>query len=261
MSAAVPVPFDVRLMNLAATVLFAAGALGFVAAGAWWAVRHPKFAISGITVHGEVSHNSVPMLRANVAPKLAGNFFTLNLERARGAFQAVPWVRQAEVRREFPNRLKVMLQEHHPVAYWGPEGESKLLNEFGEVFDANVDDVEQDDMPRLAGPVEQAPQVLAMYRTVKPLFEVLDLGVVELTLTARGNWRAELDNGGVVELGRGDAQEVTARVQRFIQTLTQVALRNGRNADALVHADLRYGEGYALRLRGVATTVAEAGKK
>jgi cell division protein FtsQ len=185
----------------------------------------------------------------------------MDLAAARRAFESVPWVRKAIVRREFPNRLRVLLQEHRAVALWGDESESKLLNNYGEVFEANVGDVEQEDLPRLAGPDGQSQQVLAMYETVKPLFEPLDLGVRQLTLTPQGNWQVELDNGADIELGRGSQAEITARTQRFMQTLTQVASRNGRRADALLSADLRYAEGYAVRLRGVGTTYADAGKK
>ncbi|MBG9389933.1 cell division protein FtsQ/DivIB [Caenimonas aquaedulcis] len=261
MNAAMPTPFDVKLMNLTASVLFSAFAVTLLAAGLWWAVRHPVFSIAGITVQGDVAHNSALTLRANVAPRLAGNFFTVNLAAAREAFESVPWVRHAIVRREFPNRLRVQLQEHKAVALWGPEGESRLVNEFGEVFEANAGDVEADDLPRLAGPVEQAAEVLAMYRALKPVVETLDLGVENVTLTARGSWELQVDNGAVVELGRGTQQEVLARTQRFVQTLTQVTSRYGRRPDALVSADLRHGDGYAVRLRGVGTTSADTAPK
>ena len=261
MSDSLPAPFDVKLMNIAASVMFLACVLMVLAAAFWWALRHPAFAISAISVRGDLSHNSALTLRANVTPRLAGNFFTVDLGATRTAFEAVPWVRQAVVRREFPNRLKVVLQEHQAAAYWGAEGESKMVNTFGEVFEANVGDVEQDDLPRLAGPDGQAPVVLAMYRAVKPLFEPLDMAVEKLALSSRGGWSAELDTGALVELGRGTPQEVAARTQRFVQTLTQAASRQGRGVDALVSADLRHADGYALRLRGVTTTGADDKKK
>jgi cell division protein FtsQ len=261
MNTSVPAPFDVKLMNITATVLLSACLVLLLAAVLWWALRHPLFSIGGITVQGDVTHNSAATLRANVAPRLAGNFFTVNLAGARQAFEGVPWVRQANVRREFPNRLRVQLQEHRAVALWGSETESRLVNNFGEIFEANVGDVEQDGLPRLAGPDGQSAQVLAMYQRVKPLFEPLELAVDRLTLTARGSWQLELDTGAVIELGRGDPGEVTARTQRFVQTLTQVASRNGRRPEALVSADLRHGDGYAVRLRGVGTTSADAAKR
>lgn len=260
MSSAVQAPFDVKLMNIAATALFAAGIALVLAALLWWALRHPLFSIAGITVQGDVSHNNAVTLRANVAPRLAGNFFTVNLAAARKVFEDVPWVRKAVVRREFPNRLRVRLEEHRAVALWGSESESRLLNSFGEVFDANSGDLEPDELPRLAGPDDQAAQVLAMYQAVKPLFEPLDLAVERLALTARGSWQLELDTGAVMELGRGTTEEVMARTQRFVQTLNQVTSRYGRRPEALVSADLRHGDGYAVRLRGVGTT-ADAVKK
>jgi cell division protein FtsQ len=257
---AMPVPFDVKLMNLAATALFTAFVAVLLAAASWWALRHPLFAIAGITVQGDTVHSSALTLRANVAPRLAGNIFTIDLAAARQAFEAVPWVRKAVVRREFPNRLRVQLEEHKAVALWGIDSESRMVNTFGEVFEANAGEVEQDELPRLAGPEPQSAQVLRMYQALKPLFAPLDLSVEQLALTVRGSWQLELDTGAVIELGGGTPAEVTARAQRFLQTLTQVASRYGRRPEALVSADLRHTNGYAVHLRGVGTTGAESKK-
>jgi len=263
--AAVPQPFDVKLMNIAATALFSVCIVLLLAAGAWWALRHPLFAIAGITVQGDVAHNNAVTLRANVAPRLAGNFFTVNLNAAREAFEAVPWVRSAVVgrglphrRRVYPNRLRVSLREHRAAALWGADGEGRLVNNYGEVFEANAGDVEADELPRLSGPQEQSGVVLAMYQSLKPMFDALDLGINQLALTSRGSWQLQLDNGAQVELGRGAPEEVVARTQRFVQTLTQVTSRYSRRPEALLSADLRHGEGYAVRLKGVGTTSADA---
>jgi cell division protein FtsQ len=254
MNPTLPQPMDVKLMNVTATVMFAAVGLLLAAALGWWALRHPVFAIGGITVLGDTAHNNVATLRANVAPRLAGNFFTVDLQKAREVFEAVPWVRHAVVKRQFPNRLRVLLEEHAPEAFWGADSESHLVNNFGEVFEANAGDVEQDGLPRLAGPEGTSAQVLAMYQGLKPLFEAIDLAIEELVLTGRGGWVLHLDSGAVVELGRGTHEEVLARSQRFARTLTQVTSKYGRRPEALVTADLRHADGYAVKLRGVVTT-------
>ncbi|MGE4240938.1 cell division protein FtsQ/DivIB [Ramlibacter sp.] len=261
-SAALPAtPVDVRLMNFTATVLFLAFGVALLAALGGWMLRHPVFAIHAIRIEGDTVHNSPATLRANVAPRLAGNFFTLDLKRAREAFESVPWVRHAVVRRQFPNRLRVQLQEHQAVALWGAESESRLVNSFGEVFEANVGDAQQESLPRLSGPEGQSAQVLAMYRAVAPLFEPHDLSVEEFALSNRGSWSAKLDTGAVIELGRGTNEEVLARSQRFAQTLTQVTAKYGRRPEALVAADLRHADGYAVRLRGVTTAAEQPAKK
>jgi len=252
------VPFDVRLMNKASAALFLAALLGALGVAAWWLVRHPMLSVTRITVTGDVTHNNALTLRANVAPKLSGNFYTLDLAQAKRAFEAVPWVRQAVVRRVFPDQLTVVLQEHQPVAYWGTEAEPRLLNSFGEVFEANVGDVDKEDLPRLNGPDQQSAQVLAMYRALQAPMALLDTEVDALQLSPRGGWQAQLATGAVLELGSGTADEVMARTQRFVRTLTQVSARYGRRVDAVLTADLRYPEGYALRLRGVGTLSVDA---
>ncbi|RZL61441.1 MAG: FtsQ-type POTRA domain-containing protein [Variovorax sp.] len=260
MADAIPVPFDVKLMNLVSSLVFVLATVMLLAAGAWWVLRQPFFPIAGIKVDGEVTHNNAVTLRANVTPQLSGNFFTVDLARARTAFESVPWVRKAVVRREFPNKLRATLTEHVPVAHWGDEVGSQLVNGYGEVFEANVAEVD-DKLPRLDGPAGQAGQVLGMYRVLAPLFEARELTIEELVLSSRGSWRAVLDTGADIELGRGQSDEISVRTESFLKTVTQVASQYGRSMAAVEGADLRHNEAYALRLRGVTTVVTDPKKK
>lgn len=238
-------------MNTVSVLLGLAFACMGMAAAAAWLVRQPAFNLSAIRVGGDLTHNNAVTLRANVSPRLAGNFLTVDLESTRAAFEAVPWVRRAVVQREFPNRLKVVLHEHKAVAYWGPEGDARLVNNLGEVFEANPGDVETEELPLLAGPKGQAPRVLQAYQGLAPLFEQMDAVLEQLQLSEQGSWRAQLDSGAVIELGHGSLAEVQKRTRRFIDTSMQVSSRFGRDVES---ADLRYGSGYALKLRGVTTS-------
>jgi cell division protein FtsQ len=255
---------DIKLMNLAFAVLV----LVFVVLCALATVRSVSraraFDIQGITVTGDSRHNNSLTLRANVAPRIAGTFFTVDLARVRAAFEAAPWVRRAVVRRDFPNRLRVSLQEHEPVALWsgeGAPGDVRLVNSFGEVFEANLGEVDQDSLPLLSGPEGQSAEVLDMYRSLQPLFDGMDMAVEQMQLSARGSWSVHLNAGADIELGRGTAAEVLPRVERFLKTLTQVVSRYGRAANAIESADLRHENGYAIRLRGVTTVLPDAAKK
>ncbi len=254
-------PLDVKLMNATALLLYAAGALFALGLVVVWYLQSPFFAIQRITVVGDVTHTSAITLRSNVASRLGGSFVTMDLARAREVFETVPWVRRAVVKREFPNRLKVELQEHEAVAYWGAEGESRLVNSHGEVFEANTGEVEQEGLPRLNGPQGQGAQVLTAYQGLEPLFVDMDLALERLELTGRGSWQAKLDTGALLQLGRGSPEELLARTQRFVNTLTQVTAKYGRKPDALESADLRHEDGYAIRLRGVTTTEVQQKQK
>ncbi|QTD44873.1 cell division protein FtsQ/DivIB [Ottowia testudinis] len=258
MTSTLPLPIDVRLMNATTALLVTGLVLAGVSAGLWWVLRNPAFAIRQIVVAGDTTHNSAASLRAAVVPSLTGNFFTLDLSAAQVAFQSAPWVRQAVVQREFPGRLNVRLQEHRAVAHWG-EDDTRLVNSFGEVFDAaGGNDLDERDMPVLVGPEGQAPRLIEMHRMLNPLVAPLDTHVAQLALRPRGNWQVELDSGAVVELGHGTPQALAARLTQFVGTVKEVAARHQRAVDAVEAADLRHAGGYALRLRGVTTVRPDA---
>ena len=249
-------PVDIRLMNGIAHAVFALVGVALLAAALAWLVRLPVFAIRAVRIEGELTRNSVSTIRANALPRLAGNFFTLDLQKARAAFESVPWVRQAVVHRVWPNTLRVQLVEHHPAALWqDADGTEKLVNTEGEVFEANVGDVEDDGLPSFSGPAGSSAHVLAMHRQLQPVFEPMDVGIEALALSGRGSWHATLDTGAELELGRGEDAEVLARTGRFVRTVTQVT---GRFQRPLAYADLRHADGYAVKLKGITTTPATA---
>jgi cell division protein FtsQ len=253
-------PADVRLMNAAAGTVFVLATAAAAAAGTLWLMRSSLFPVRSIQLDGDLARNSVPTVRANATPRLSGNFFSIDLQQGRRAFESVPWVRRAVVRRVWPDRLAVSLEEHRPAALWDPYGDDpgvdKLVNTYGEVFEANVGDVEDDGLPTFAGPEGTASQMLALYRRLQPVLATLDLVVERLELSGRGSWRALLDSGATLEIGRGSEDDLVARTGRFARTLGQVT---DRWHQPLEYADLRHADGYAVRLRGVGTTSPAAG--
>jgi cell division protein FtsQ len=257
------VPGDIRLMNLTALLLGAIGAVAIAAAAVIWLTHLRAFAVKSIHIDGDLAHNSVLTIRANAMPKLAGNFFTLDLVAGRRAFESVPWVRQAIVQRVWPNRLAVHLEEHRAVALWidaarGDEAADKLVNSYGEVFEANLGDVEDDALPTLRGPDGTSAQMLAMLARLQPEFTPMNVHVETLSLSGRGSWQVELDSGAALELGRGSDDEVVARTRRFVATLPE--LRQRYQQHPLLSADLRHRDGYAVRLKDVSTAAEPTSK-
>jgi cell division protein FtsQ len=257
MSTPAELPADVRLMNAVSGVLFAILGVAVLVLAVMWLARAPVFTLKAIRVEGDVTRNSLSTIRANAAPKLAGNFFTMDLRAGQQAFQTVPWVRQAVVKRVWPNRLTVQLEEHRPAALWSQQGSTgdgteKIVNTFGEVFEANLGDVEDDRLPTLSGGEGTSTQMLLMLQQLSPVLDKLDGRIETLSLSSRGSWRAELDNGAEIEFGRGTEEEVIARAERFVSTVTQVMSQYQR---PLEYADLRHNQGYAVRLKGITTTL------
>lgn len=255
-------PMDVRLMNIAAVALGALACVVSLGLAVRWALAQPVFAVSKIVVEGDTGHHNALTLKANVGGRISGNFFTLDLAQARSVFESVPWVRKATVRREFPSSLRVILEEHHANAFWGADSESRMVNSLGEVFEANAGDAQVQELPRFVGAEGASKDVLAMYQQLSKAFQPVDATVEELELSARNGWRLQLDSGTHLELGRGNAKEVVARVEKFLATHKPVLASYQRSGlDRVESVDLRNGEGYAIRLSGVSTVIATAAEK
>ncbi len=252
MSTTAPLPLDIRLMRLATRSLVGVLAVLVLGALGYWALNHPVWSVRSMVVVGDVAHQNAITLRAQVVTRmrneLGSSFMTLDLDRTRDLFEAVPWVRQAVVQREFPNRLRITLQEHQAVAWWQVEGSGQLVNTWGEVFEANPDD--SNNLPVLAGPASSAADALRLFSALLPQYQYLGFGLERLALTERGNWQVALDNGALIELGRGDHAALVARNQQFIRTVSQVTQRFAGDMQVV---DLRYPNGYALSMRGVST--------
>jgi cell division protein FtsQ len=215
-----------------------------------WVVRHPVWTLSSIELHGDVKHQNPERFRAYLVSQLRGNFLTLDLKQVQTVAQSVPWVRKAVIKRVFPNRLLVTLEEHEAFAWWQTADGSALINTQGEIFETLDTGDEPDDLPELAGPETQVSQIKQVYERIQPWFLRLGLPIWRLELAAQGGWQVILSNGAVIELGRGNHAELESRVQRFVSSLPKVMEQHGRGLEG---ADLRYPQAYAVRLKGVGT--------
>ena len=243
---------DSRALNLLANTIYV---LVVTAAGLstlYWLVQRPVFALQSIELDGvqsRLQHVTPAAVRAAVAGRLEGNFFTVDLDQARQVFESVPWVRRASVRRQWPNGLVVQVEEQQAMSLWN---ENRLLNIYGEPFTANLGEAEDGgDLPALAGPDGAERLVAQRYAELRRWFEPLKAEPTVVTLSNRYAWQVELSNGLTVDLGREpsaqfgtDSLPLDARVTRLVQSLPVLESRLGRGIE---HADLRYPNGFAVR--------------
>ena len=103
---------DVRVLHAGANALLALALAAVLAAGAWWLVQRPMFALRAVAIEAhegtELRFVSTPLLRQSVL-RVSGSFFTVDLDAVRAGFESVPWVRRATARRIWPNRLVVTM--------------------------------------------------------------------------------------------------------------------------------------------------------
>jgi len=155
-----------------------------------------------------------------------------SLEGVRDAARLVPWVRDASVRRLYPDAIEITFTAHEAVARWD---DKRLVSREGTVFEAS----DAADLPRLRGPEGSAPRMAGEFPALASALAAVGR-VTELHLTPRGAWEALLESGLTLELGRGEWKE---RVERFVSAWKRLP----EDARATRYADLRYSNGFALR--------------
>jgi cell division protein FtsQ len=191
-----------------------------------------------------LKHVNELTVRNGVVGKIKGNFFTANLDQVRGVFEAVPWVRRASVRREWPNELIVDVEEHEALGTWGEDG--RLLSVKGDVFTANEAEADEDHpLPAFDGPPGSEKDVLARFSELRGWFAPVRLVPESLSLSGRYAWTVKLDNGMSVALGREkDDNTLKTRVQRLVGIYPQLVARlQDGHIDTI---DMRYPNGLAL---------------
>lgn len=243
---------DIRLLNALSGTLLVAALLAVLGSGLWWVAQRPVFALKTIRVEGvenaALKHVSHSTIRSTALPRIRGNFFTANLDAVRQAFESVPWVRKASVRRSWPNGLVVTVEEHLPLGTWGEDG--RLLSVAGELFTANLAEAEEEgDLPAFAGPPGSEKEVVSRYRDFQQWFRVVNLKPEAVSLSGRYAWSVKLDNGMAVELGREQSREtLKARVERLVMVYPLLV---ARLSDRIESVDMRYPNGLALRAPGL----------
>jgi cell division protein FtsQ len=234
-----------HLLNALADLLLLVASAALLAAAAVWLVRVPALPISQVVFLEPLAHTRKAEVEQVMPAALRGNFFSLNLESVRGALESLPWVRKVEVRRVWPAKLEVRVEEHKAVARWG-EGRGELVNSYGEVFAAVAQEGEMTGMPLLFGPQGTAPEVLKRYGELVDTFKRVHEKPVAVTLSPRLAWQLRLENGMLVEIGREQPKApIGVRLARFIEIYPEaVAQRSTRPAVV----DLRYPNGFAMRV-------------
>lgn len=251
---------DARSINVLANTLAVLAVSAIVAAATAWVAHRPMFTLQSIELQAAqdspLRYVSPAGVRASISGRMTGNFFTVDLDQAREMFESVPWVRRATVRRIWPNTLRVVIEEHQPLALWN---ENQMINTWGEAFTANLGELEDDsNLPQLAGPEGTESLVVQRYAELARWFAPLQVNVSSLDLSARYAWQAQLSDGVRLDLGRDPGAEApdphglpgalpfSARIQRFVQAWPALARQlDGRTVQ---HADLRYPNGFALTL-------------
>jgi len=243
-------------MHLTANALYGVAVFIVLCIAVIATVNSRLFPLQKISLRGDLAHLEAEQVEEALAGRVTGNFFGVDLVAVRNALHELPWVRKVHVRRQWPDTLVAEVEEHEPLARWEGGG---LVNTHGELFYAAPPASE---LPRFAGPEGSAATVTTYYREFERLVEPLDMAITHVALSPRRAWEMRLAGEGgarlTLMLGREqDEQRAVDRLARFVAYYPQTLGHLGRQS---ARVDLRYPNGFALRVPGLEKFESQQGK-
>ncbi len=196
--------------------------------------------IRRVQVEGDLSYVSTAQVGERILPHTGEKtFFAVDLAALRSDLQAMPWIAEAHVRRVWPDRVIVRLEEQLPVARWGDEA---LLNNQGKAF--VPDELKAyAHLPRLWGPQRAQERVMGQYQLFNRLLRPVGIKVAGLEMRERGSWYLTTDQGFELLLGR---DRIVDKMRRFIRVY-ETTLKE--HTSHIARIDLRYPNGLAVAWR------------
>ena len=223
------------LLNWIANLLFSLVVVMLLYALLFVVLHLPVFPVKHVQVEGNLDHVNHEQIQLIVSKYLKGNFYTLDLQRTRTAFEKLPWARKVSVRRQWPDTIVVQIEEHRALGRWGGIA---LVNRHGELFQAASDE----QLPVFYGPGDAVKELAQGYVSFAKILAQTPLQIHQLSLSSRRAWEIKTTDQRQMMLGR---ETVRQRLQQFVAAYSQqqaIAESDWR------YADLRYPNGFALRM-------------
>jgi len=228
-----------RALNAAAGLLCGLALCLFAFAALRLLTRPAVFPLRELVVHGTLKHTSRAQIESTARGLRGRNFLAVDLAALRVQFEQLPWVRRVTVRRVWPDRLEIDIEEHIALAKWLDGGG---VNLFGERFPGTVDG----SLPVFEGPPGSEPEVTRRYRLFAARLAPLGMEIVRVGLSPRFAWQLRVAGGLRIQLGRDAPNDpAEARLARFAAVYPQTVQRLAGQHD---YVDLRYTNGFALRV-------------
>lgn len=217
-----PVPRGVGLA-LAAALILGAVAFGVVRGGEYasfvaregslpdFIARVLGFDIAVVTISGQTELSESEILHdAGVSPK--NSLLLLDAAEARARLERAPLVKQASVRKLYPDHLVIDLVERTPCALWQKDGQVSVVAADGAVID-QMRDQRFANLPFVVG--EGANERLSEYTGLVAAAGELGPRIRAGVLVANRRWNLKMTSGVEVMLPEVNPQAAVATLVRL----------------------------------------------
>ncbi|EOG5374085.1 cell division protein FtsQ [Cronobacter turicensis] len=225
----------VFLLAVVLTVIFG----GWMVLG--WMEDAQRLPLSKLVVTGERHYTRNDDIRQSIlALGAPGTFMTQDVNIIQNQIERLPWIKQASVRKQWPDELKIHLVEYVPIARWNDQ---HMIDPDGTAFSVPSDRASKQVLPLLYGPEGSENEVLQGYRSMGQVLAKDKFTLKEAAMTARRSWQVTLSNNIKLNLGRDDTMK---RLERFVELYPVLQQQAQTDNKRISYVDLRYDSGAAV---------------
>lgn len=233
-------------MNFLSDAMLMLVVLALLATGLVWLSHKPIFWLRGIDVEvlGNQEAITAPALVEHLKDKVSGTYFTADIESLATELKKLPWVKKASVYRQWPNKLKLSLMLHHPLAVWGDD---QLLAEDGTIFVANQDLVDSS-LPKIFGPEEKSAEIYELYLELDKTCKESNYEMASLSFSQLSGWLVSFrkPNGKNVEVVFKSSEKPTNMERKLKEIMIGLPKMTEYFGAQPERIDARYHKGVAV---------------
>jgi cell division protein FtsQ len=150
-----------------AGIVFLLAVLCTVLVSGWmvlgWMEDAQRLPLSKMVVTGERHYTRNDDIRQSIlALGSPGTFMTQDVNIIQSQIERLPWIKQASVRKQWPDELKIHLVEYVPIARWNDQ---HMVDADGNSFSVPADRTSKQNLPMLYGPEGSENEVLQGFVT------------------------------------------------------------------------------------------------
>ena len=214
-----------------------------------WFFSQPNFHLKYLILNissDNVQHVKPKELKKLVIMELNGTALTTDLGPIYKSVLSHPWIKEATVRRIWPNKILVNLVEHNIIGVWS---DGRFVTQAGKLlqFDKrqseSINKEKNCFLLKLDGPNETVTAVLDKASMISKKAIKVGLQTTGVQLTNQYDWRVFFSNGMKMELGGENLETpLEKRLDNFFNSIAWVRKKIKKD---LISVDLRYAQGFA----------------
>lgn len=164
------------------------------------------------------------------------SFFNFKINTLKEEIEKIEWIRSANIRRSYPNEVKIFIEEHIPIVIWN---EKSYLNELGEIF--FIKEIKKD-LPRLKSSDDRN---LIMFGYFSLFYKYLLKNQIsdKIDRIEENDIRSLsvfLSSGIIIRFGSKNVKDKLITFFKVYKTL------NARDLNKIRYIDMRYSNGFSI---------------